>query len=139
VAVSAALTNDRARHREPDRRRHLAAVGAVLHSLIGFVFVLLGGYTGFESWRAVSSPRGLTILVCAALTFRIPPRRCGAAGADHSGGKRHLCPGSSAASAGRSRCFRITIDARREISDARLGYVRGDIAIAYLFTALFGI
>ena len=47
--------------------------GAVLHSLIGFVFVLLGGYAGFEKlMKGLVAIMGITILVCAILTFHSP-------------------------------------------------------------------
>jgi len=117
--------------------------GAVLHSLIGFVFVLLGGYTGFEKlMKGLVAVMGLTILVCALLTFQNPAATL----------RGLLVPTIPAASGayvlsiiggigGSITMLSYNYWMREEkISDARfLGYVRGDIAIAYLFTALFGI
>jgi Mn2+/Fe2+ NRAMP family transporter len=117
--------------------------GAVLHSLIGFVFVLLGGYTGFEKlMKGLVAVMGLTILVCAVLTFQNPAATL----------RGLLVPTIPAASGtyvlsiiggigGSITMLSYNYWMREEkISDARfLGYVRGDIAIAYLFTALFGI
>ena len=117
--------------------------GAVLHSLIGFVFVLLGGYTGFEKlMKGLVAVMGLTILVCAMLTFQNPAATL----------RGLLVPTIPPASGtyvlsiiggigGSITMLSYNYWMREEkISDARfLGYVRGDIAIAYLFTALFGI
>ena len=117
--------------------------GAVLHSLVGFVFVLLGGYTGFEKlMKGLVAVMGLTILVCALLTFQNPAETL----------RGLLVPTIPAASGGYVLSIiggiggSITMLSynywmrEENISDVRfLGYVRGDIAIAYLFTALFGI
>ena len=47
--------------------------GGVLHSVFGFVFVLLGGYGGFEKMmKTLVGVMGFSILVCAALTFHDP-------------------------------------------------------------------
>ena len=115
---------------------------AVLHSLFGFVFVVLGGYGGFEKMmKTLVGVMGFSILVCAALTFHDPAGVLqGTVRADHSARRRVV------------RAFDYRRD-RRLGDDAvvdywmreeklagpeQLGYVRGDITIAYLFTALFG-
>ncbi|MCC6989718.1 MAG: Nramp family divalent metal transporter, partial [Acidobacteria bacterium] len=47
--------------------------GAVLHSLIGFAFVYLGGYGKFEKlMKVLVGVMGFSILVCAALTMNNP-------------------------------------------------------------------
>ena len=47
--------------------------GGVFHSLFGFVFVILGGYGGFEKlMKTLVGVMGFSILVCAALTFHDP-------------------------------------------------------------------
>ena len=118
--------------------------GAVLHSLFGFAFVLLGGYAGFEKlMKALVGVMGFSILVCAVLTFQHPGATLrGTVGADDPAGERHV------RAVDHRRHRRIDHDAVLQLLDARgdrsaargyLGYVRGDIAIAYLFTALFGI
>ena len=44
--------------------------GAVLHSLVGFAFVWLGGYGKFEKlMKLLVGVMGFSILVCAALTL----------------------------------------------------------------------
>jgi Mn2+/Fe2+ NRAMP family transporter len=86
--------------------------GAVLHSLLGFVFVLLGGAT-LRGLLVPTIPAGSGTYVLSII-----------------GGI-----GGSITMLSYNYWMR-----EEKISDARyLGYVRGDIAIAYLFTALFGI
>jgi len=117
--------------------------GAVLHSLVGFVFVLLGGYAGFEKlMKGLVAVMGLTILICAMLTFQDP-------GATLRGLVVPTIPAGSGrfvlsiigGIGGSITMLSYNYWMREEnISGGRyLGYVRGDIAIAYLFTALFGI
>jgi Mn2+/Fe2+ NRAMP family transporter len=118
------------------------AWGAVLHSLVGFVFVLLGGYSGFEKlMKTLVGVMGFSILVCAALTFHDPvsvvrgtfvPSIPGGAGfyvLSIIGGI-----GGSVTMLSYNYWMREEKISRPE----QLGYVRGDIAIAYLFTAIFG-
>ncbi len=105
--------------------------------------MLLGGYGGFEKMmKTLVGVMGFSILVCAALTFHDPAgvlrgtlraddsiRRGSVRAVDH---RRHRRLGDDAVVQ--------LLDARREAQPgpSKLGYVRGDIAIAYLFTALFG-
>ena len=74
VAVSAALTNATGLGIcQPHRRRDSAIVGRGVHSLIGFAFVWLGGYGGFEKMmKLLVGIMGFSILVCAALTLHKP-------------------------------------------------------------------
>ncbi len=47
--------------------------GGIAHSLFGFAFVLVGGYRGFEKlMKALVGVMGVSILLCAALTFHEP-------------------------------------------------------------------
>ncbi len=117
--------------------------GGVLHSLFGFVFVLLGGYGGFEKMmKMLVGLMGFSILICAALTFHDPagvlmgtfvptiPSGAGLYVLSIIGGI-----GGSVTMLSYNYWMR-----EEKLSGAdKLGYVRGDIAIAYLFTALFGI
>ena len=144
VAVSAALTNatglgiatlPAARSRNRGVR--------VLHSLFGFVFVLLGGYGGFEKlMKTLVGVMGFSILVCAMLTFHDPAGvAAGLVRADDSRRRAALYVLSIIGGIGGSITMLSYNYWMREekISGAeQLGYVRGDIAIAYLFTALFG-
>ena len=118
--------------------------GAVAHSLFGFAFVWFGGYSGFEKlMKTLVAHHGLQhpdLRDPDAARSAAGPAR--AAGADDSRRQRHLCP------VDHRRHRRLDHDAVLQLLDARgedragracLGYVRGDVAIAYLFTALFGI
>ncbi len=116
--------------------------GGVLHSLFGFVFVLLGGYGGFEKlMKTLVGVMGFAILVCAALTFHDPvavvqgtfipiiPSGAGLYVLSIIGGI-----GGSVT----MLSYNYWMREEKLAGPDRLGYVRGDIAIAYLFTALFG-
>ena len=78
--------------------------GAVLHSLVGFAFVWLGGYGKFEKlMKLLVGVMGFSILVCAALTMTNPGpalHRPGAAD-DSRPAAAPTCCRSSAASAAR--------------------------------------
>jgi Mn2+/Fe2+ NRAMP family transporter len=117
--------------------------GAVAHSLIGFIFVLVGGYAWFEKlMKILVGVMGFSILVCALLIVRdwghvvqglvipqIPPAS-GTYVLSIIGGI-----GGSITMLSYNYWMR-----EEKISGAEnLGYVRGDVAVAYLFTAVFGI
>ena len=74
VAVTAALTNATGLGMANlSGGRIPQSWGAILHSLLGFVFVMLGGYGGFEKlMKTLVGVMGFSILVCAALTFHDP-------------------------------------------------------------------
>jgi Mn2+/Fe2+ NRAMP family transporter len=143
VAVSAALTNatglgiaNLTGGRVPQ------SWGAIFHSLFGFTFVLLGGYGGFERlMKTLVALMGFSILVCSALTFQDP------AGVVRGTLIPSIPPGAGmyvlaiiGGIGGSITMLSYNYWMREEkISGAeQLGYVRGDIGIAYLFTAIFG-
>jgi Mn2+/Fe2+ NRAMP family transporter len=144
VAVSAALTNATGLGIANLTGNAISQPwGAVLHSLFGFAFVLVGGYAGFERlMKALVGVMGFCILICAVLTFEDP-----------SAALRGLLVPTIPPGSGRQVLSliggiggTITILSynywmREEgLSGPRyLAYVRGDVAIAYLFTAVFGI
>ena len=116
--------------------------GSVGHSLFGFAFVWLGGYGGFEKMmKVLVGVMGFAILVCAILTFH-----------DSATALRGLLIPTIPINAGPNVLSliggvggSITIISysywmREEgiSGPGFLRYVRGDIAIAYLFTAVFG-
>ena len=116
--------------------------GAVGHSLIGFAFVLLGGYDWFERlMKLLVGVMGFSILICALLIVNdwshvvtglvIPtvPAASGTYVLSIIGGI-----GGSITMLSYNYWMR---EEKLAGSDA-LGYVRGDIAVAYLFTAVFG-
>jgi Mn2+/Fe2+ NRAMP family transporter len=117
--------------------------GAVGHSLFGCAFVLLGGYSGFEKlMKTLVGIMGFSILVCATLTFHDP-------GAALRGMILPVIPQGSGPQVlsiiggigGSITILSYNYWMREEkIVGARyLQYVRGDVAVAYLFTAIFGI
>jgi Mn2+/Fe2+ NRAMP family transporter len=116
--------------------------GGVFHSLFGFVFVLLGGYGGFERlMKMLVGVMGFSILICAGLTFHDPaavvagtfvpliPQGAGLYVLSIIGGI-----GGSVT----MLSYNYWMREEKLSGPEKLGYVRGDIAIAYLFTALFG-
>lgn len=116
--------------------------GAVLHSLIGFAFVVRGGYGSFEKvMKLLIGIMGLSIVFCAAITLRDPlgalrglfvpaiPAQSGAYVLSIIGGI-----------GGSITMLSYNYWMREEgLNSSRdLGYVRGDIGVAYFFTAIFG-
>jgi len=116
--------------------------GAVVHSLVGGLFVWLGGYANFEKFmKVLVGVMGFSILFCAIFTLGDPvtatqgllvptiPLGSGTYVLSLIGGV-----------GGSITMLSYNYWMREE--DMRgagfLSYVRGDIAIAYLFTAIFG-
>jgi Mn2+/Fe2+ NRAMP family transporter len=143
VAVSAALTNATGLGISNLTGGAITqSWGAIAHSVIGFVFVWVGGYAWFEKlMKLLVGLMGFSILVCAILIVsnwsqvlagvfipRIP---------DASGTYVLSIIGGIG---GSITMLSYNYWMREEnISGAKdLGYVRGDVAIAYLFTAIFG-
>ena len=118
------------------------AWGAVLHSLFGFGFVLLGGYGGFEKlMKALVGLMGLSILACALLTFRDPlavlsgtfvPR------VPPGGGLYVLSLIGGIGGSITILSYNYWMREERIAGAEQLSYVRGDVGVAYLFTAVFG-
>jgi Mn2+/Fe2+ NRAMP family transporter len=116
--------------------------GAVAHSLVGFTLVWLGGYAWFERlMKLLVGVMGFSILICALLTvanwstvargLMVPaiPAGSGTYVLSIIGGI-----GGSITMLSYNYWMR-----EEQISGAEsLGYVRGDVAVAYLFTAIFG-
>lgn len=116
--------------------------GGVLHSLFGCAFVLLGGYGGFEKlMKTLVGVMGFSILACAALTFddaggvirgaMVPTIPSGA-------GLYVLSIVGGIGGSVTMLSYNYWMREERLHGPERLVYVRGDIAIAYVFTALFG-
>ena len=117
--------------------------GAVAHSLIGGLLIYFGGYNNFERlMKVLVGVMGFSILFCAMFTMHQPLTAFkGLLVADHSRGQRHL------RAVAHRRRGRLDHHAVLQLLDARGGhargaaswsYVRGDVAIAYIFTAIFG-
>ena len=144
VAVSAALTNATGLGISNLTNGAIPqSWGAVAHSLIGFAFVWFGGYGSFEKlMKVLVGVMGFSILVCAALTLNNP-------GPMVQGLVVPIIPPNSGTYVlsliggvgGSITMLSYNYWMREEgmRGSGFLSYVRGDIAIAYIFTALFGI
>ena len=143
VAVSAALTNATGLGMANLTGGAISQPwGAVAHSLLGFAFVMVGGYAWFERvMKTLVGIMGFSILICALLTIDEPGRAL----------RGLLVPTIPSGSGGYVLSLvggiggSITLLSynywmrEEQISGARyLGYVRGDVGIAHVFTALFG-
>jgi Mn2+/Fe2+ NRAMP family transporter len=143
VAVTAALTNATGLGMANlSGGRIPQSWGAILHSLFGFVFVLLGGYGGFEKlMKTLVGVMGFSILVCAALTFHDPVSVARGTFVPTIPGGAGLYVLSIIGGIGGSvtmLSYNYWMREENISGPAQVSYVRGDIAIAYLFTALFG-
>ena len=116
--------------------------GAVAHSLIGGTLVYLGGYAKFEKlMKLLVGVMGFSILVCAALTLSDP-------GTALRGLLMPTIPAGSGAYVlsliggigGSITMLSYNYWMREEAmrGPGWLSYVRGDVGVAYVFTALFG-
>ena len=116
--------------------------GAVMHSLIGFAFVFFGGYNNFEKFmKLLVGVMGFSILFCALFTLDNP-------GAAVQGMLLPTIPAGSGTYVlsliggvgGSITMLSYNYWMREEgmRGSGFLSYVRGDVAIAYLFTAIFG-
>lgn len=143
IAVSAALTNATGLGiANLSGGRVSQPWGAVLHSLVGCGFVLLGGYAGFEKlMKVLVGVMAFSILVCAVLTFRDPVGTLEGlvfpivpAGS----GRQVLSIIGGVGGSITILSYNYWMREERLEGPAYLRYVRGDVAIAYLFTAIFG-
>ena len=144
VAVTAALTNATGLGiANLTGGRVSQSWGAVAHSLIGFAFVWLGGYGSFEKvMKILVGVMGFSILICAGLTLSDP-------GQAVQGLIIPTIPAGSGAYVlsliggvgGSVTILSYNYWMREEGMRGQgfLSYVRGDVAVAYVFTALFGI
>ncbi len=117
--------------------------GAVLHSLIGFLFVFFGGYNSFEKFmKLLVGVMGFSILFCALFTLdnnAMPALRGLLIPSIPAGSGTYvlsLIGGVGGSITMLSYNYWMREEGMR--GSGFLSYVRGDIAIAYLFTAIFG-
>ena len=144
VAVSAALTNGAGLGiANITGGRVSQPWGAVAHSLIGFFFVWLGGYTGFEKlMKTLVGLMGFSILVCAMLTFHDPVATVQGLFVPTVPAGSGMYVLSIVGGIGGSitiLSYNYWMREERIAGPGWLRYVRGDIAVAYLFTAIFGV
>jgi Mn2+/Fe2+ NRAMP family transporter len=116
--------------------------GAVAHSLLGFAFVMVGGYAWFERvMKTLVGIMGFSILICALLTLDEPGRALrGLLVPTIPSGSGGYVLSLVGGIGGSITLLSYNYWMREEnISGPRyLTYVRGDIGIAHVFTALFG-
>jgi Mn2+/Fe2+ NRAMP family transporter len=116
--------------------------GAVLHSLFGFAFVWLGSYDGFEKlMKVLVGIMAFSILICAVMTLEDPlPAVRGALVPSIPSGSGSYVLSIIGGIGGSITILSYNYWMREEqISGPQyLRYVRGDIAVAYAFTAIFG-
>ena len=144
VAVSAALTNATGLGiANLTSGRISQPWGAVAHSLFGFAFVWFGGYSGFEKlMKTLVGIMGFSILTCAALTLHDPlPALRGLVVPVIPPGSGTYVLSIIGGIGGSITMLSYNYWMREEKlgGPGALGYVRGDVGIAYVFTALFGI
>ena len=144
VAVSAALTNATGLGiANLSGGRISQPWGAVAHSLFGFAFVWFGGYGGFEKlMKTLVAIMGFSILTCAALTLHDPlPALRGLVVPVIPPGSGTYVLSIIGGIGGSITMLSYNYWMREEklSGPGALGYVRGDVGIAYVFTALFGI
>ena len=116
--------------------------GGVFHSLFGLAFVWLGGYGGFEKLvKGLVGLMGFCILICAALTFNNPPAVLMGTFVPtipEGGGLYVFSIIGGIGGSVTMLSYNYWMREEKISGPEQLGYVRGDIAVAYLFTALFG-
>jgi Mn2+/Fe2+ NRAMP family transporter len=116
--------------------------GAVIHALFGAGFVLLGGYSGFEKlMKLLVGVMGFSILICAILTFTDPVGVLrGTFVPTVPAGSGMYVLSIIGGIGGSITILSYNYWMREEglSGEEHLGYVRGDVGIAYTFTALFG-
>jgi Mn2+/Fe2+ NRAMP family transporter len=117
--------------------------GAVAHSLVGGVLVWIGGYARFEKlMKALVGVMGFSILICAALTMTDPGtalRGLLVPTIPPDGGRYVLSLIGGIGGSITMLSYNYWMREEKIQGAGYLGYVRGDVAIAYVFTAVFGL
>jgi Mn2+/Fe2+ NRAMP family transporter len=117
--------------------------GAVAHSLIGGALVWVGGYAKFEKlMKLLVGIMGFSILICAALTMTNPgPALQGllVPTIPADGGRYVLSLIGGIGGSITMLSYNYWMREEKMSGPQYLGYVRGDVAVAYIFTAIFGL
>jgi Mn2+/Fe2+ NRAMP family transporter len=117
--------------------------GAVAHSLFGCAFVMLGGFSGFEKFmRILIGAMFFSIIGCAILTFSDFPAFVGGLFVPRipeEGGAYVLSLIGGIGGSVTLLSYNYWLREENMTGPEYLGFVRKDLAIAYTFTALFGI
>ena len=116
--------------------------GAVAHSLIGGVVVVAGGFKGFEKvMKALITTMFFSIIACAALTFSNPGmvlRGLFVPTIPAGGGSSVLSVLGGIGGSIAMLAYNYWLREEKMAGPAWLRFVRADVAIAYAFTAIFG-
>lgn len=116
--------------------------GAVLHSIVGATVVLVGGFSGFEKvMKALIVTMFLSIVACAVLTFHAPAavlRGLFAPTIPASGGSSVLSVLGGVGGSIAMLAYNYWLREEGMTGSRWVRYVRADVAIAYVFTAVFG-
>ena len=116
--------------------------GAVAHSLIGGAVVVAGGFKGFEKvMKALIATMFFSIITCAALTFSNPGtflRGLFVPAIPTGGGSSVLSVLGGIGGSIAMLAYNYWLREEKMAGPAWLRFVRADVAIAYAFTAIFG-
>ncbi len=116
--------------------------GAVSHSLLGGALVLAGGFKGFEKvMKVLIATMFFSIVACAALTFSDPAtflRGLFVPSIPAGGGSSVLSVLGGIGGSIAMLAYSYWLREEKMAGPGWLGFVRADVAIAYTFTAVFG-
>jgi len=116
--------------------------GAVSHSLVGGALVLAGGFKGFEKvMKVLIATMFFSIVACAALTFSDPGtflRGLFVPAIPPGGGSTVLSVLGGIGGSVAMLAYNYWLREEKMVGPAWLRFVRADVAIAYAFTAVFG-
>src|SRR5687767_8120734 len=116
--------------------------GAVSHSLLGGALVLAGGFKGFEKvMKVLIATMFFSIIACAALTFSDPAtflRGLFVPAIPPGGGSTVLSVLGGIGGSVAMLAYNYWLREEKMVGPKWLRFVRADVAIAYAFTALFG-
>jgi Mn2+/Fe2+ NRAMP family transporter len=117
--------------------------GAVAHSLLGFAFVLVGGFSGFEkAMRILIGTMFFSIIACAVMTFSdfstflqglVVPR------IPEGGGAYLLSVIGGIGGSVTLLSYNYWLREENMVGPEHVAFVRKDLGLAYCFTAVFGI
>ncbi len=116
--------------------------GAIAHSLAGCAVVLAGGFKGFEKvMKVLIATMFFSIIACAALTFSAPAaffRGLVVPAIPPAGGSSVLSVLGGIGGSIAMLAYNYWLREQKMAGPGWLRFVRADVAIAYAFTAIFG-
>lgn len=116
--------------------------GGVIHSILGGVLVLVGGFKGFEKVvRVLIATMFFSIVACAALTFHDPAavaRGLFIPSIPDGGGSSVLSVLGGVGGSIAMLAYNYWLREEQMVGPKWVAFVRSDITIAYVFTAVFG-